>query len=53
VGDMDIFEEYYAAVKNKPTNLSFTARELALFYYADRQPSPESFLVYKVLALGG
>lgn len=53
VGEEDIYRSYYDRLETKQLNLAFTARKLALFYYADRQPGPDSFLVYKVQALGG
>jgi len=53
VGEIDRFLTYYEGLENKAVELRFTARELALFYYADRHLNPEAFLVYKVLPLGG
>ena len=52
VGEVDIYKAYFDDLESKAVNLAFTTRELALFYYADRQPGPDSFLVYKVLPLG-
>lgn len=53
VEGQDAYRAYYEALPVKKVDLSFTARELALFYYADRQPGPGSFTVYKIQALDG
>ena len=53
VKDKDIYKAYFDALSSKEVNLSFKTREIALFYYADRQPGPEAFMVYKVLPLSG
>lgn len=53
LGEYDAYLAYYEALADKQVNLSFIARELALFYYADRPSVPGAFMVYKVLPLGG
>ena len=53
VREEDIYKTYLDELENKAASFTFSASELGLFYYADRQPGPDSFLVYKVLPLGG
>ena len=45
------YKRYYEELAGKEVNLSFTAREMALFYYDD-DPCAGSFMTYKVLELG-
>jgi len=51
VGEDNLYRAYFEQLENKTVQLGFTARELALFYYPDRQLGPDSFLVYKVLPI--
>jgi 2'-5' RNA ligase len=47
----DVYGRYYEELDDKRVNLKFTAREIALFYYAG-DPGAGSFMTYKVLGLG-
>ncbi len=53
VGDKNPFKEYYDSQPEKQVRLSFIARTLALFFYADGDIGPGSFICYKVLPLTG
>jgi 2'-5' RNA ligase len=53
VGSSNPFKQMYEALPEKNVDLSFTARSLALFLYADGASGPGSFICYKVLPLTG
>ena len=48
----DPFREYFERLPEKLVNMSFTARFMAMFYYAQETYLPGSFVTYKVLPLG-
>jgi 2'-5' RNA ligase len=52
VAGTDVFKQYFDSLPDQRVALHCTVRELALFYYAG-EPRPGSFIVYKVLPLGG
>ncbi len=53
VGDINPFKRYYEALPEKQVALSFVAETIALFFYADGDIKPGSFVCYKVLPLQG
>jgi 2'-5' RNA ligase len=46
----DVFKHYYDELETTRVDLSFTAREVALFYYSGIEPG--TYTTYKVLGLG-
>lgn len=53
VGSTNPFKRYYEALPEKQVALSFMAESIALFFYADGDIKPGSFVCYKVLPLLG
>jgi 2'-5' RNA ligase len=53
VGRTNPFKQYYDSLPEKELQLSFRAEYLALFFYADGEIKPGSFVCYKVLPLLG
>jgi hypothetical protein len=53
VGEADVLKAYFDGIDRKEVNLTFTAQDLALFYYGDRPAGPGSYMVYKMLPVGG
>ena len=47
------FKQFYESLPEKDVALSFTASQLALFFYADGPIEPGTFICYKVLPLTG
>lgn len=47
------FKEYYDSLPDHNLNLKFTARELALFYYAESPIAAGSFTTYRIRPLTG
>lgn len=52
-GRTNPFKQFYDSLAEKQVNLSFTAEDIALFYYADRSIGPGSFICLRVLPLTG
>ena len=53
VGDSNPFKQFYESLPEKQIDLSFTARQIALFIYPREPIEPGSFICYKVLPLTG
>jgi len=53
VGSTNPFKQFYESLPEKEVALSFTASQLALFFYADGSIEPGTFICYKVLPLTG
>lgn len=53
VGDTNPFKRFYESLPEKQIDLSFTARQIALFLYPREPIEPGSFMCYKVLPLTG
>ena len=53
VGDTNPFKQFYEALPEKQIDLSFIAKQIALFLYPREPIEPGSFLCYKVLPLTG
>lgn len=47
------FREYFEELQDKEVNFSYTAQELALFYYTEEANRPGSFITYRVQPLIG
>lgn len=52
-GSSNPFKRFYDALSDKQVSLSFRAEHIALFYYADREIKPGSFICSTVLPLSG
>lgn len=48
----NVYRDYFDNLKNKKIDLSYNAKDIALFYYADESLKIGSFMTYKVLPLG-
>ncbi|MFT3891061.1 MAG: hypothetical protein QM730_05455 [Anaerolineales bacterium] len=53
VGEINPFKQFYEALSEKQIDLSFTAKQIALFLYPREPIEPGSFICYKVLPLTG
>ncbi len=52
-GSENPFKQFYDSLPEKQVGLSFTAEQIALFFYADGPIGAGSFICYKVLPLTG
>ena len=48
----NVYKNYFNNLEDIKVNLSYTVRDIALFYYADESFKVSSFMNYKVLPLG-
>ena len=48
-----VYRKIYAEYEHIEVDLSFTAREIAMFYYADWSGESGTFITYKILPVGG
>jgi hypothetical protein len=53
VGETNPFKQFYNSIPEKQVDLSFMAKHIALFFYADGPISTGTFICYKVLPLAG
>lgn len=53
VGDINPFKQFYESLAEKQIDLSFMAKQIALFLYPREPIEPGSFICYKVLPLTG
>jgi 2'-5' RNA ligase len=53
VDNTNPFQQFYESLSEKKFALSFIAEQVALFFYADGDIEPGSFMCYKVLPLTG
>jgi hypothetical protein len=53
VGKNNPFKQFYDSLPEKSVDLSFTAKNIALFFYTDGPIETGSFICYKVLPLAG
>src|SRR5512139_2401098 len=53
VGATNPFKQFYDSIPEKRVDLSFMAKHIALFFYADGPIGAGSFICYKVLPLTG
>lgn len=53
VGEINPFKQFYDSLPEKHVDLSFMAKHIALFFYADGPIETRSFICYKVLPLMG
>ncbi len=51
--NLGILRDFFDSLSEKTVDLRFTARELGVFFYPDETFAPGSFVVYRVLPLGG
>jgi hypothetical protein len=53
IGEHNPYKDAFERIKDKNVNITFTARELGLFYYAREDIKVGSFTTYRISPLGG